>query len=223
MAKITIIGGHGKVALLTAPLLASAGREVTSLIRNPDHADDVTASGARPVVADVEQLSTDALAELLRGQDVVIWSAGAGGGNPERTRAVDRDAAIRSMDAAVLAGVRRYLMVSYYGSRPDHGVPPDNPFVHYADAKATADEHLRGSELDWTILAPGALTLGEPTGVIDAQIGFGPQGDRSVGGSVSRGNVARVIAAVVDAGGPQSTTIAFTDGATPISIVVGAG
>ena len=70
---------------------------------------------------------------------------------------------------------------------------------------------------------PGALTLGEPTGVIDAQIGFGPQGDRSVGGSVSRGNVARVIAAVVDAGGPQSTTIAFTDGATPISIVVGVG
>ena len=223
MAKITIIGGHGKVALLTAPLLASAGREVTSLIRNPDHADDVTASGARPVVADVEQLGTDALAELLRGQDVVIWSAGAGGGNPARTRAVDRDAAIRSMDAAALAGVRRYLMVSYYGSRPDHGVPPANPFVHYADAKAAADEYLRGSELDWTILAPGALTLGEPTGVIDAQIGFGPQGDRSVGGSVSRGNVARVIAAVVDAGGPQRATIAFTDGATPISIVVGAG
>jgi len=48
MARITIIGGHGKVALLTAPLLASAGHEVTSLIRNPDHADDVTASGARP-------------------------------------------------------------------------------------------------------------------------------------------------------------------------------
>ena len=77
--------------------------------------------------------------------------------------------------------------------------------------------------LEWTILAPGVLTLADPTGLIDAQTGFGPQGDRSVGGSVSRGNVARVIVAVVDAGGPQRTTIAFTDGATPISIVVGAG
>lgn len=221
MARITIIGGHGKVALLTAPLLTEAGHEVTSIIRNPDHAHDVAATGARPEVADVEHLDTDAIADLLRGQDVVIWSAGAGGGNPARTRAVDRDAAIRSMNAAAQAGVRRYLMVSYYGSRPDHGVPADNSFFHYADAKAFADEHLRGSDLDWTILGPSSLTLDEPTGRIDAQLGFGPQADGSANRKVSRANVALVIAAVVEAGGPSRTTIAFTDGDTPIADVIG--
>ena len=47
MSRIVMIGGHGKVALLAAPLLVEAGHEVISLIRNPDQADDV-AAGIRP-------------------------------------------------------------------------------------------------------------------------------------------------------------------------------
>src|SRR5699024_3490963 len=140
-----VIGGHGKVALHLAPLLVEHGHSVSSLIRNPDHRDDVAAAGAEPVLADVEQLDLDALTEVLRGHDAVVWSAGAGGGNPQRTFAVDRDAAVRSMDAAAGAGVRRYVMVSYFGAGPDHGVSEDNSFFAYAEAKAAADEHLRRS------------------------------------------------------------------------------
>ncbi|WP_040161467.1 SDR family oxidoreductase [Nigerium massiliense] len=220
MTNIVIIGGHGKVALLAAPLLVEAGNQVTSVIRNPEHADDVAATGATPLVESVEELDTDGLTRVLQGADVVVWSAGAGGGDATRTTAVDRDAAIRSMEAAQAAGVGRYVMVSYYGARPDHGVPADNGFFAYAEAKAEADAHLRASGLDWTIVAPSALTLEEPTGRIDAQVGEGPQGDDPDAGSVSRGNVARVIAAVVDAGGPSRTTIAFTDGETPIAEVI---
>ena len=113
MSHIVVIGGHGKVALLLAPILAELGHSVTSVIRNPDHAADVEAAGATPLVADVETLDTDGIAEVLGGHDAVVWSAGAGGGDPERTRAVDQDAAIRSMEAAQQAGVRRYVMVSY--------------------------------------------------------------------------------------------------------------
>ena len=80
------------------------------------------------------------------------------GVRPERTDAVDRDAAIRSMDAAVAAGVSRYVMVSFSGATADHLVPEDDPFRRYQDAKIAADEHLRGTELDWTVLGPGALT-----------------------------------------------------------------
>ena len=97
----------------------------------------------------------------------MVWSAGAGGGSPERTYAVDRDAAIRSMDAAAEAGVGRYVMVSYFGAGPDHGVPADNSFFAYAEAKAAADAYLRGTGLDWTILGPGALTDGPGNGLID--------------------------------------------------------
>ena len=209
MSRIAIIGGHGKVALLLAPLLVEQDHTVTAVIRNPDHAAEVEAVGATPLVADVEQLDTAGLADALREHDAVVWSAGAGGGNPERTRAVDRDAAIRSMDAAAEAGVGRYVMVSYCGAGPDHGVDPETPFFHYAEAKAAADEYLRGTDLDWTILGPSGLTLEAPTGSI--QVG------REGSGTVSRGNVARVIAETLDANATVGRTIEFHDGPTPIT------
>lgn len=212
MAKVMIIGGHGKVALLAAPLLVGAGHEVSSVFRNPEHEPDVAATGATPIIADVEKLDTEALTELMRGQDAVVWSAGAGGGNPARTYAVDRDAAIRSMDAASKAGVRRYVMVSYAGAGPDHGVPEDDSFFPYADAKATADAHLRASDLDWTILGPSGLTLEEPSGRIAVDTG----GAEASHGKVSRGNVARVIAAVLKDRSTIGTTIEFHDGRTLI-------
>jgi uncharacterized protein YbjT (DUF2867 family) len=154
MARIAVIGGHGKVALQLARILTDRGDEVSSLFRNPDHSDDVAATGARPVVADIERLDTDALAGLLAGYDAVVFSAGAGGGNPARTYAVDRDAATRVIDAAARAGVRRFVMVSYFGAGLDHGVPQGDSFFPYAEAKAAADAHLRASDLDWTADSP---------------------------------------------------------------------
>ena len=145
MTRTTIIGGHGKVALRLATLLTATGHDVTSWVRNPAHVADVEATGAAALVADVEQLDVDEMASRFVGQDAVVWSAGAGGGNPDRTYAVDRDAAIRSMTAAEKAGVPRYVMVSYFYDRPDHGVPEDSSFFPYADAKAAADEHLRST------------------------------------------------------------------------------
>ena len=159
MAHIIVIGGHGKVALHLARILSERGDQVSSVFRNPDHTDDVAAAGAEPVTADIENLDTDALADLVAGNDAVVFAAGAGGGEAARTYAVDRDAAIRVIDAAAQAGVKRFVMVSYFGAGPDHGVPRDDSFFAYAEAKAAADAHLRASDLDWTVLGPGRLTL----------------------------------------------------------------
>ena len=213
MSRILIIGGHGKVALLLAPLLVERGDEVTSVIRNPDHSAEVAATGAAPLVADVESLSVDELADLFRGHEAVVWSAGAGGGNPARTYAVDRDAAIRSMDAAAVAGASRYVMVSYFGARADHGVDSDNPFFAYAQAKAAADDHLRGSDLAWTVLGPSSLTLGAPTGRIDTTA--------SESGSVSRADVAAVVAAALADDATIGRTIRFNSGGVPIREAIG--
>jgi uncharacterized protein YbjT (DUF2867 family) len=208
MAKVIVIGGHGKVALQLARILTERGDEVSSVFRNPDHSDDVAATGAKPVVADIEQLDTDALAGLLAGHDAVVFSAGAGGGNPERTYAVDRDAAIRVIDAAAQAGVKRFVMVSYFGAGPDHGVPQDDPFFAYAEAKAAADAHLRDSGLDWTVLGPGRLTLEPPTGKIVLA-----KGD----GAVSRADVALVAAAALADDSTIGRTIEFNNGDIPIA------
>ncbi|WP_301148924.1 SDR family oxidoreductase [Mycobacterium simiae] len=211
MARIIVIGGHGKVALQLARILTDRNDQVSSVFRNPDHCDDVAATGAEPVVADIEQLDTDALADLLAGHDAVVFSAGAGGGNPARTYAVDRDAAIRVIDAAAQAGVTRFVMVSYFGAGSDHGVPQDNPFFAYAEAKAAADAHLRDSDLDWTILGPGRLTLEPPTGKI--VLGEGK-------GEVSRADVALVAAAALADDSTIRRTIEFNNGDIPIAQAV---
>jgi uncharacterized protein YbjT (DUF2867 family) len=98
-------------------------------------------------------------------------------------------------------------MVSYHGAGPDHGVPEDNPFFAYADAKAAADEHLRASGLDYTILGPSSLTLEEPSGI-------------SVGGEsgqVARATVAAVITETLATPGTIGRTIEFNDGDTPVA------
>jgi uncharacterized protein YbjT (DUF2867 family) len=211
MSRIVIVGGHGKVALHLARILAERGDEAASVFRNPDHADDVSATGARPVVADIENLDTGALADLLAGHDAVVFSAGAGGGDPARTYAVDRDAAIRVIDAAGQAGVRRFVMVSYFGAGPDHGVPQDNSFYPYAEAKAAADAHLRASDLDWTVLGPSGLTLEPATG----RIAVGAEAAQK--GSVSREDVALVAAAALNDDSTIRRTIDFNNGDLPIS------
>lgn len=215
MATIVIIGGHGKVALLLAPLLVADGHRVQSWVRTEDHFEDIRETGAEPVLADAETMDVPAMAEVLAGADAVVWSAGAGGGDPARTYAVDRDAAIRSMEAARAAGVSRYVMVSWAGSVPDHGVAPENSFFPYADAKLAADDHLRGTDLDWTILGPGRLTLDEPTGLISV--------DAAVRGrETSRANVALAVREVLAQPATIGAFIRFADGPTPIAEVFAA-
>jgi uncharacterized protein YbjT (DUF2867 family) len=211
MARVIVIGGHGKVALQLARILTERGDEVISVFRNPEHSGDVAASlsgRGRPIVADIERLDTNALADLVAGHDAVVFSAGAGGGNQARTYAVDRDAAIRVIDAAAQAGVKRFVMVSYFGAGPDHGVPQGDPFFPYAEAKAAADAHLRAGDLDWTVLGPGRLTLDAPSGRI------------SVGedkGEVSRADVALVVAAALADDSTIRRTIEFNNGDIPIA------
>ena len=209
--RILLIGGHGKVARLLSPILSDRSHAVTAVIRNPEHAADVSGDGATPHVADVQSMDVDALTDLVRGHDAVVWSAGAGGGGPERTYAVDRDAAIRTMDASVAAGVDRYVMVSYFGAGPDHGVPQDDPFFAYADAKTAADAHLQATDLAWTLVRPSRLTDDAPTGRIEtSRTGAGPD-------SVARADVALVVAEVLERPALAGAVVEFNTGDTPVA------
>lgn len=217
--KIYVIGAHGKVALRALPLLAAQGHEVVGVIRNPGHAAEVAGAGAEPHVTDIELLDDAGWRGLLSDADLIVWSAGAGGGNPERTKAVDEVAAKASMDATPDGA--GYVMVSYWGARRDHGVPADNPFVHYADAKAEADAHLRESGLRYVILKPGALTE-EPAG--DVYIGDDAEPlAEGIGRTTARATVAAMIAHVVgrfdEVVGHE---IAFLDGDAPLGEAVSA-
>lgn len=222
--RVVIVGGHGKIALIAARQLTRAGRSVESLIRNPDHREDIVATGATPVVLDVEQADVAQLAEAFAGAEAVVFSAGAGGGNPARTHAVDYEAAVRTMEAAEQAGVRRYVMVSYVRADVDvDTLDEGSSFYPYARAKHDADAHLRGTDLDWTILGPGTLSeepgletiqLVDEHGLID---GAEPPEDQR---SVPREDVAAAITHAITAGAAVRQTRRFLTGQTPLAEVI---
>ena len=214
MTRILLIGAHGKIARLAIPKLAEAGYEVAGIVRNPEHEEEVRRLGAEPIVADVQALDETELAERMVGCDVVVWSAGAGGGDPERTYAVDRDAAIRSFDAANHAGARRYVMVSYLGAGPEHGVDPESFFFPYAEAKTAADAALRESGLDWTILMPTTLSDEPGAGVIAA----GEAAEQ--GARISREDVASAIVETVGRDDTIHRDLPMSAGETPIADAV---
>jgi nucleoside-diphosphate-sugar epimerase len=208
MSNVFLFGGHGKVALLATRILADRGHTVTSVIRDPDQADEIRAHGGEPHVADIQQQTLTDFAELIHGHDAVVWSAGAGGGSADRTWAIDRDAAVLSVQGAAKAGVDRYVMVSWSGSVLDHGVPQDNDFFAYAQSKMIADAVLRDSGLRWTVVAPSTLTDDEPTGSVDWD------GSST---EVPRGDVAHVVADAVESDETVGKTIRFNTGSTPIA------
>ena len=215
--RAVIIGGHGKIALLTAPKLVAQGWQVDSLIRNPEQATDISDTGAKPVELDLESASEEDLQKVFTGAAAVIFSAGAGGGSPERTKAVDYEGAVRAMDAARAAGVDRFIMVSFAGaSVMAKELDPDNSFYPYAKAKQDADDRLRETELDYTILGPGTLTEQPGSGkIVIADADGNVEGD--VKKETSRDNVALVIAAVLTGGYASRQTVNFYDGDTPIA------
>ncbi|WP_374947804.1 SDR family oxidoreductase [Agreia sp.] len=164
--RIAIAGGHGKIALILQKLLSDAGHEAVGLIRTPDQAGDLLVAGGIPVVLDLERVSAETLAVDLAGVDAVVFAAGAGpDSGAARKLTVDRDAAVLLADAAVLAGIRRYVMISAMSAdsfEPDS----DDVFQVYLRAKSEADSAVRQRDLDWTIIRPGALTDDPGTGLV---------------------------------------------------------
>src|SRR3954447_4417825 len=185
---VVVAGGHGQVALRLEGLLSERGDRVRALIRNPDHAGDIENAGAEPVECYMEREND--LAPFVEGADAVVFAAGAGpGSGPERKRTVDLGAAVKLMEACQDRGVRRYVIVSSIGAHdPKSGPESMRP---YLEAKSDADRALMASDLDWTVVRPGALTDDEGTGRVTVTT------DMTVRGPIPRDDVAAVLAAVL--------------------------
>jgi len=213
--RVVIAGGHGKIALLLERLLAERGDQAVGLIRNPAHVADVQKAGAEAVICDLETASAEDVAMLLSGADAVVFAAGAGAGSgAPRKDSVDRGASVLMADAAERAGVRRFVQVSSMGT----GQPPrpgtDEVWAAYITAKTAAEDDLRARDLDWTILRPGRLTDAPPTGRVRLAPPPVPRD------TVSRADVAAVIAALLDNPGTRHQTLELVGGDTPVAVAV---
>lgn len=213
MRNVLVVGGHGKIGLLLLEQLALRGDVARGLIRDPAQADDLEAIGAYPVVEDLEADGTDELAHAVEGSDAVVFAAGAGpGSGAARKRTVDLGGAIKLIEACKRTGVDRYVIVSAMGIDRPGSYPAE--MEPYYEAKREADEALRDSGLDHTIVRPGRLTDEPPTGLI--QVGS-PLGQ---GGEVTRADVAATIVEVLDQPRTIGLTFDLLNGSTPIAEAV---
>jgi uncharacterized protein YbjT (DUF2867 family) len=186
---VAIAGAHGQIARHLIAQLTQRGDRVIGLIRNPDHAIELSAAGASPMVCDLERASLEEVTAALAGADAAVFAAGAGAGSgAERKLTMDRDGAVKLLQAATAAGARRFLIVSAVGAED----PPTDDDVSsvYLRAKAEADQAVQASDRDWTVVRPGRLTDDAATG--RARIDAEPHR-----GEVAREDVAAVIAALL--------------------------
>lgn len=206
MSTVVIVGGHGKVALRLAEALTGRGHTVRSTIRNTEHGADVEASGAEPYLLDIESSEPEDFAEVFGDAHAIVFSAGGGGdGNAERKRTVDLEGSLKSMAGAKLAGITRFVQVSAFGVDTPVADDAAPAWRAYVDAKRDADVALRASGLDWTIVRPVALTDEPATGRVRV-------GEDIPSGSISRGDVAAVIAAVLEHDSTIGTQFELTAG-----------
>jgi uncharacterized protein YbjT (DUF2867 family) len=208
MSTIAIAGGHGKIAQILGRLSAERGDTARGLIRNPDQADDLRAGGIEPVVCDLERDGD--VAAAVRGADAVVFAAGAGPGSGDaRKKTVDLGGAVKLIEAAKAEGVSRYLIVSSMGADKP---PADGSegFGAYLQAKFEADEAVRTSGLDYTVVRPGGLTDDPGTGLVTIAESTGR-------GQIPRADVAAVLLACLDTPSTIGQSFDVISGDTPIA------
>ncbi|MFP8954207.1 SDR family oxidoreductase [Natrialbaceae archaeon A-arb3/5] len=199
---VLVAGAHGQVGRHVTESLAESDREVRAMVRDDSQTDEMESLGATAVVADL----TDSVAHAVRDCNAIVFAAGSGG---EAVYDVDRDGAIRLIEAAEDEGVDRFVMLSSMGA-DDPATGPD-PLRDYLTAKAEADAHLRESQLTHTIVRPGELTTEPGTGEIRAADSL-----EMDSGDIPREDVATVLVTAIDEASVYGETFEILSGDEPI-------
>jgi len=204
---VFIAGANGQIGQYLLQEMADSDHEARALIRHPDQGPELQQLGAtETVLGDLEQDCSEA----MKGCDAVIFTAGSGPHTgPDKTIDVDQDGAIRLVDTARAMGIKRFIMVSSMrAEKPEEG--PEK-LQHYLRAKHNADEHLKNSGLNYTIVRPGQLTNDDSTGKV--AVGTGP----GEFGKIPRQDVARVLLAVLDSDTTENCVFNVVSGDTPVA------
>jgi putative NADH-flavin reductase len=166
--RVLILGATGGTGRLIVSQALRAGHEVSALVRDPTRL--TTASDRLRVMVGSVTDSSGALDDAMREQDVVVSALGRGPSlKSHGLIAASARAIVGAMNAH---GIRRLLFMSAFGVGVTRRDTPLLPRIAirmplrdiYADKEA-GDKIVLGSDLDWTIAYPTALTDGPATGV----------------------------------------------------------
>lgn len=206
--KILIVGANGQIGRHLIEKLAETEHKSVAMVRKEEQESELRELGADEVV--IGDLEKD-FSHAFEGVDSVIFTAGSGGHTgADKTILIDLWGAIKTIDQAKEHNISRFLLVSSINAdTPDTGI---ESMKHYFVAKKLADDHLRSSGLDYTIVRPGGL-LNEPaTGKILLEEKIKEFSSREI----TREDVAAVLAEAVDLENTYKKTFEILNGETPI-------
>jgi uncharacterized protein YbjT (DUF2867 family) len=151
---VVVTGASGAVGRRLVPLLVRGGSEVRAVIRSSAAADELRADGAKVAVGRLGDVDT--VEAVLDGAHTVVHLVGglelpnvaAFGPDATQERLYDEANLLPTrwvLEAAVEAGVTRFLFLSYPGAAPD----ASNPYLR---AKGLAEDDIRASDLQHAII-----------------------------------------------------------------------
>ncbi len=210
--KILIIGANGQIGTKLTEKLKDSQHTPVAMLRKEAQVQKFKQKGIETVLADLEK----DISHAFSGIDAVVFTAGSGADTPKsQTKVIDENGAKKAIDEAVAEGINRFIMVSaLMADRKSENWPES--MQHYYEAKANADEYLRRSGLDYTILMPGRLTNKNGTGKVELKKRIEDLKDRSI----SREDVATVITEILNADNTINKSLDLLEGDTPIKKAV---
>lgn len=209
--SILLIGANGGVGKHLVDQYKKEDIDFTAGVRKDEQIQSLENEGVKATKIDVEKDNIEDLTETFKAFDKIIFSVGSGGSTgADKTIIVDLDGAIKTMIASKEANIKHYTMVSTYDSRRE-AFDPSGDLKPYTIAKHYADEYLRNSGLNYTIVHPGVLLDEEGTGNIEADLYFE---DRH---SIPREDVARVLFEVSTSDGFKNKEFQIIQGNKSIS------
>ncbi len=170
--NVLLIGANGQIGrILTDKMQEDEPFNLVAGYRKEDQINDAQARGIEAAKIDLEE-DIQHLAEAMEGMDAVIFAAGSGGSTgADKTMMVDLDGAVKAVEAAKQANVKRFVMISaVHANRREvwsyasHG--SSTPSYYHA-AKYYADAWLLKSGLNYTIIRPTGLTNEPGTGKVE--------------------------------------------------------
>lgn len=214
--KILILGSNGGVGSKVTEILKEKDTDFTASVRNEKKLEELKNKDIDVKLIDVVNDSIEEMAKIFKGYDKILFSVGAGGkGGAENTVRVDLDGAIKTMDAAKMTGIDQYYMVSTWDSSREAVDNPDDPIKIYTICKHYADIYLKNnSGLTYTIVHPSSLNDEEGKGKIEVTNTHST--DVAVKQSISRDDVARVVARLLLSDGYKNQEIQIAAGDTDI-------
>lgn len=218
--RVLIHGATGGTGRLLADHLLAAGHDVRAMVRDPEKGAVLAEAGVEVVPGDLTDPDPTAIVAATGGVDAVCFCAGSGSATgKDQTLMVDLHGAVRTIDAAVEAGVDRYVMLSSMAA--DDPLGSSAAMAPYLAAKHAADRILRAAAIRWSVVRPGRLTDEPATGEIrvgQPRIPAAERGERSI----PRADVAAVLAACLTTPQAIGATFEVLAGTGPVAEMVAA-